>query len=66
MPTTYIYELHRGDEIAATGHFTSEGAVEIGDRVDILGRLGIVQSIVPIRSQTEDRLVVQLLAPDED
>ena len=57
----YLYELRRGDEIVATGHLSHDTTLAIGDRVTIAGRAGIVQTIIPIRGQSEQRLIVQLL-----
>jgi UDP-3-O-[3-hydroxymyristoyl] glucosamine N-acyltransferase len=64
-PVAYLYELRRGDEVIATGHQTHDHPVEIGDRVTIAGRAGIVHSIIPIRGQKEQRLVVQLVSADD-
>jgi hypothetical protein len=62
----YLYELRRGEEIIATGHLTHEQPLEIGQRLTIAGRQGIVRSIIPIRGQNQQRLIVQLLpTPDE-
>ena len=56
-----LCELRRGDEIVATGHLAHDHTFEIGDRVTVAGRTGIVHSIIPIRGQNKHRLVVQLL-----
>ena len=64
IPAAYLYELRREDEIIATGHQAYEHPLEIGDHVTIAGRAGIVHSIIPIRAQNEQRLVVQLLPVD--
>jgi hypothetical protein len=63
--TVYLYELRRGEEIIATGHITYEQRVEIGERITVAGREGIIREIIPILRQNEQRLVVQLL-PDPD
>jgi hypothetical protein len=63
--TVYLYELRRGEEIIATGHITYEQPVEIGERITVAGREGIIREIIPILGQNEQRLVVQLL-PDPD
>ena len=60
----YRYELRRGDEVIATGHLSSEQLLEIGERVAIGSRSGIVRSIEPILGQHELRLVVQLRRDD--
>jgi hypothetical protein len=59
----YRYDLRRGEEIVATGHLSSEQPFEIGARVEIGGRTGIVRALEPILGEPEHRLVVQLL-PD--
>jgi hypothetical protein len=61
----YIYELRCGEEIVATGHLAQDSRFEIGDRVTVAGRAGLVHTIIPIRGRTEQRLVVQLLPTAE-
>jgi hypothetical protein len=62
----YLYELRRGEEVIATGHLTHDEPPELGGRITIAGREGIVRSIIPIRGQIEQRLILQLLpAPDD-
>jgi L-arabinose isomerase len=56
----YRYELRRGDEVLATGHLSSERPLEVGGRVVIGGRPGIVRSVDPVLGERELRLVVQL------
>jgi hypothetical protein len=60
----YRYELRRGEEVVATGHFRSERPFEIGERVAIGRHSGIVRSIEPLLGERELRLVVQLLRDD--
>ena len=64
--TPYIYEPRGGENIIATGHLTHDEALEIGQRVTIAGREGIVRSILPTAGQNERRLVVQLLPNGDD
>ncbi len=59
--TPYIYELRRGEEIVATGHFLHDRVLETGDGVTIAGRAGTVHSVIPVRGQKEQRLIVQLV-----
>ena len=61
MATSYRYELKRGDEVLATGHLTSEQRFAVGDRITVNGREGIVRTVEPLISDTEQRLVIQLL-----
>ena len=56
----YRYELRRGDEVIATGHLSSEQPFEVGERITIGNRSGIVRSIDPSLRERELRLVVQL------
>jgi hypothetical protein len=56
----YRYELRRGDEVVATGHLSRDEPLEIGDRLEIGGQLGIVRTIEPLLGEREVRLVVQL------
>ena len=57
----YRYELRRGDEVIATGHFSREQPLEVGERLTINGRTGIVRDVQPsLGEQRELRLVVQL------
>ncbi|HEX6663570.1 MAG TPA: hypothetical protein VF025_07840 [Gaiellaceae bacterium] len=57
----YRSELRRGDEVVATGHPTYEQPLEVGDRIEIGGRQGIVRTIEPLLREHELRLVMQLL-----
>ena len=43
----YRYELRRGDEVIATGHFSREQPLEVGERITIGSRSGIVQARFP-------------------
>ena len=61
----FRYELRRGDEIVATGHLNSERPFEIGERIEIGGRAGIVRSVEPLLGELERRLVVQVLREDD-
>lgn len=56
----YRYELRRCDEVIATGHLSVEQTVEVGERLTIGSRSGIVRSIEPLLGEREQRLVVQL------
>jgi hypothetical protein len=56
----YRYELRRGEEVIATGHLSHDQALEVGERIVIGGRPGIVRSLDPILGERELRLVVQL------
>jgi len=60
----YRYELRRGDEIVATGHLSHERALEVGARLPIGGREGIVRTVEPLLGERELRLVVQLVRED--
>ena len=61
MATSYRYELRRGDEIVATGHITQETPLQVGDRLTLGRKVGIVREIGPPLPEGELRLVVQLL-----
>ena len=56
----YRYELRRGEEVIATGHFSREQPLEVGERIAIGGRAGIVRDVEPVLGERELRLVVQL------
>jgi hypothetical protein len=56
----YLYELHHGDIVVATGHLSSDDAFGVGEQVVIGGHRGIVHSINPQLIGGELRLVVQL------
>ena len=43
----YRYELRRGDEMIATGHFSREEPLDAGERVAISSYTGIVRAIEP-------------------
>jgi hypothetical protein len=57
----YRYELRRRDDVVATGHLSLDQALEVGERLEIGGREGIVRSIEPLIGEGELRLVVQLV-----
>jgi hypothetical protein len=57
---TYRYELRRGEEVISTGHLTHEQTLEVGERIEISGVLGIVRAVEPVLGEREYRLVVQL------
>ncbi len=57
----YRYELRRDDKVIATGHLTRERPLEIGERITIGGKVGIVRTIEPLLAERELRLVVELL-----
>jgi len=46
--------------VIATGHLSREQPLEIGERLAIGSRAGIVRSIEPLLGEYELRLVVQL------
>ena len=56
----YRYELRRGDEVIATGHLSREQPLEVGERITIGSRTGIVRDVEPLLGEHELRLVVQL------
>jgi hypothetical protein len=49
----YRYELRRGDEVIATGRMTRERALEVGERITLNGRPGVVRSIEPALSERD-------------
>ena len=57
---TYRYELRRGEDVVSTGRLTQERALEVGERIEIAGELGIVRTVEPLLGERELRLVVQL------
>jgi hypothetical protein len=61
MRSEYRDELRRGGEIVATGHLPREEPVEVGDRLLIGSREGIVRTVEPLLGEHELRLVVQLV-----
>ena len=65
MPN-YRYELRRGDEVLATGHLSREQPLEVGDRINIGARAGIVRDVEPLLGERELRLVVQLTRDELD
>ena len=57
----YRYELRRGEDVIATGHFNTEHPLDVGERITIGSNRGIVRVIEPLLGEREVRLVVQLL-----
>ena len=62
----YRYELRRGEDVVSTGHLTQERALEVGERIEIGGELGLVRTVEPLIGDRELRLVVQLWREDVD
>jgi len=60
----YRYELRRGDQVIATGHFSRQKPLEVGERVSIGREPGIVRSVEPLLGERELRLVVQVWRDD--
>ena len=58
---SYRYELRRGQEVLATGHFNRDTSLATGDRITINGRDGIVRSIEPQLGEPEQLLIIHLL-----
>ena len=58
----YRYELRRGDEVVATGHLSREEPLEVGERLEVNGQLGIVRTVEALLGDRELRLVVQLVS----
>jgi hypothetical protein len=54
--TDYRYELRRGDEVVATGHLSREQPLEVGERLEIGGQIGIVRAVEPLLGEQELRL----------
>lgn len=66
MAVSYRYELLDGDDIIATGRLSRDESLNVGERIEVAGRTGTVQTIQPILGDPTLRLVVQLdhhLAP---
>jgi hypothetical protein len=57
----YRFELRRGDEVVATGRLSRDVPLEIGERLVVGGREGIVRRVEPLLGERELRLVVQLV-----
>lgn len=62
----YRYGFRRGDEVLATGHLSHEQPLEVGDRITIGARTGIVREVAPRLGEHELHLVVQLLREHPD
>ena len=62
----YRYELRRGEEVIATGRMTHERALEVGERITLSGRPGVVRSIEPVLGERELHLVIQLFRDNVD
>ena len=60
----YRDELRRGDQVIATGHFSHEKPLEVGERVSIGRQSGIVRSVEPLVGERELRLVVRVWRDD--
>jgi hypothetical protein len=61
----YRYELRDADEVISTGHLNRERPLQVGDRVEIGGRAGLVRTVEPLLHDHEVRLVVELQAGEK-
>src|SRR5581483_1557292 len=57
----YVYELRQSEEVVATGRLSRAQPFEVGERVSIGGREGIVRAVEPLLGVRELRLVVRLV-----
>ena len=64
-PTSYIYELREGETVVATGHLSHDPPLEVGQRLVINKRDGLVHAIDATADPFEQRLVIQLLRDDQ-
>jgi hypothetical protein len=62
----YRYELRGGEEVIATGRLTRESALEVGERITINARLGVVRSIEPVLGEQDLHVVIQLFRDSVD
>jgi hypothetical protein len=62
----YRYELRRGEAVVATGRLSREQPFEVGERIMLGGRSGIVRTIEPLLGERELRLIVHLARTDID
>jgi hypothetical protein len=60
----YRYELRERGEVVATGHLAREQPFDVGERVEIGGRIGVVRAIEPQLGELELRLLVELIPTD--
>ena len=62
MAIVYFYELRQAERVIATGRLSRERPLEVGERIALSERVGIVGSIEATLEPNEQRLVIQLLA----
>jgi len=55
---TYRYELRRGEDVVSTGHLTQKRAIEVGERIEVGGVVGVARAVEPLLGERELRLVV--------
>lgn len=61
QPVVYVYELHRGNEISATGTLSLESQPLVGQTLRIAGDLAKVDAVMPL-GDGRTRLVLRSLA----
>jgi hypothetical protein len=59
----YRYELRDHETTIATGHFSRDEALEVGDTIEVNGSSGTVSDIAPILREDELRVIVKLEPP---
>jgi hypothetical protein len=52
--------------VIATGRLTREWPLEVGERITISGRLGVVRSIEPVLGEQELHVAIQLFRDSVD
>lgn len=65
-PIHYIYELRESETVIATGHLRTTDPYEVGQRMTINDRDGLIQSIEPTLNPREQRVVIQLTRPNKE
>jgi len=55
---TCRYELRRGEDVVSTGHLTQKRAIEVGERIEVGGVVGVARAVEPLLGERELRLVV--------
>jgi hypothetical protein len=61
----YVYELRQGEEVVATGRLSRAQPLEVGERLSIGGREGIVRTIEPLLGERELRLMGRKIPLDK-
>ena len=62
----YRYELRKRGEVLATGYLDNAEELEVGQRIEVAGSIGLVREIEPALGGGEFRALIELMPPRDE